>query len=119
MRFRESTERWSTKLSRLSGRTENQAASAFGVDAQTANSPTENGLQQPTLDVKDALSALQTQVDRFQKEVDICGHERLGEIKNNTNDIMRGQHGLFHAIEQNTREIQCNSIMCLRRFKPD
>lgn len=114
MRVKESTERWSRKLSRLSGRTENQAADASVVDAQTANNMTEDDLQQPTLDVNDALSALQIQVDRFQKEVDICGHERLGEINNNTNNIMRGQQGLFYAIEQNTRELKSKCTICIR-----
>ncbi|ETS76966.1 hypothetical protein PFICI_10840 [Pestalotiopsis fici W106-1] len=103
VRLAESTTKFSRKLSKLSRRSGDQADIASVIDAQASNDAIKDQQKQPILAVDDALSALQMQIDRFQKEVDLCGHERLGEIKNDTTDIKRGQVGLVHMLQQNNR----------------
>jgi len=44
--------------------------------------------------VADALTELQNQIDRFQRQVDICSEERLGRVEMDTGDIKRTQINL-------------------------
>lgn len=53
------------------------------------------------LTVISALADLQTQIDRFQNEVDICREERLGRVEISRRDIM---HSLVYVAKQILRE---------------
>ncbi|RSL48350.1 hypothetical protein CEP54_012953 [Fusarium duplospermum] len=57
----------------------------------------ERELQKPS--IAEALAALQNEIHRFQKEVDICNHERLGKMQIAVGDL---GHGLRSVMEQNS-----------------
>jgi hypothetical protein len=103
VKLAESTARLSRRFQKFPRISRDQTDTTSVIDLQTANQSIDEDHQQPILAVKDSLSALQTQIDKFQKEVDLCAHERLGEIKKDTTDIKRSQIGLMYLVEQNTR----------------
>jgi hypothetical protein len=64
------------------------------------------------LTVPDALDQLQKRIDSFQKEVDMCERERLGEVAKTTANI---ESGLVFIANQNVgKEPQSSTSFGLR-----
>jgi hypothetical protein len=64
--------------------------------------------QEKKLTVPDALAQLQKRIDSFQKEVDMCERERLGEVAKNTANI---ESGLVFIANQNVGEYRSPQLL--------
>lgn len=62
----------------------------FGTTATPASAVSETLDMDREKTVDDALAELKDQMDRFQKEVDLCAQERLGRVEQTAEHVKMG-----------------------------
>ncbi|PQE11002.1 hypothetical protein CJF31_00000718 [Rutstroemia sp. NJR-2017a BVV2] len=92
------TRTWKVKLGEQTGKITKTLHSLPFRSKPGADAAVDEDEQEKKLTVPDALAQLQKRIDSFQKEVDMCERERLGEVAKNTANI---ESGLVFIANQN------------------
>ncbi|KAI1083012.1 hypothetical protein F5B20DRAFT_528212 [Whalleya microplaca] len=75
----------------------------IGIEGQGMGEASDEDDQRQNTDVTDALAELQSQIQRFQGEVDLCDKERWGRIETHVGNV---EDGLVWATRQHARMME-------------